>query len=113
MSQRDWMRAFDRSAFSAFAGVGISDTGTYRSPDGDDTAITYVYDESQMVDVGDGTPAYIRDRQIGLQLAEVSPEANGLVIGDDGRTWRLVAPTGERDDSLSYWTVAPVRDGGE
>ncbi len=35
-----------------------------------------------------------------------------LTIGDDGRTWRLVSPTGEVDDSLSWWFVAPVRSDG-
>ena len=34
------------------------------------------------------------------------------LIGDDGRTWRLVAPTGEVDDSMSWWFVAPVRSEG-
>ena len=92
---------------------GMADTGTYRSPDGDDTAITYLFDDTQFADVGEtGARVLVRERQIGLMLGEVTPVENGRVIGDDGRTWRLVAPTGEVDDSMSWWFVAPVRSEG-
>ena len=110
MSQRDWQRQFDALALPSFARIGVGDTGTYRSPDGDDTTITYLFDDTQFQDVGEtGARVLVRERQIGLMLGEVAPVENGRVIGDDGRTWRLVAPTGEVDDSMSWWFVAPVR----
>ena len=56
----------------------------------DETAITYLFDEEQMI--GAGSPesgvAAFGSRQIGIEAATVTVEANGLVIGDDGRTWR-------------------------
>lgn len=113
MTQRATLRALDADILSAFAAAGMADTGTYRAPDGDETAISYMFDDVQFADVGEaGTRAMIRERQIGLMLAEVTPVENGRVIGDDGRTWRLVAPTGEADDSMSWWFVAPMRSDG-
>lgn len=112
---RAWQRQFDAMAFPAFAGVGLGDTGTYRSPDGVETSITYLYDEEQMIDAGSpesGVAAFVRSRQIGIMAATVTVEANGLVIGDDGRTWRLTKWTGERDDSMQWWACAPVRGDG-
>lgn len=112
MSQRDWQRQFDALALPSFARIGVGDTGTYRSPDGDDTPITYLFDDVQFADVGEaGTRSLVRPRQIGLMLGEVTPVENGRVIGDDGRTWRLVSPTDEADDSMSWWFVAPDRGG--
>lgn len=110
MSQRAALQEFDAACLSAFADAGMADTGTYRSPDGDDTAITYLYDDTQFAGVGEtGARVLVRERQIGLMLGEVTPVENGRVIGDDGRTWRLVSPTGEIDDSMSWWFVAPIR----
>jgi len=110
MSQRAAFAEFDAACLADFAGNGMADTGTYRSPDGDETAITYLFDDVQFADVGEtGARVLVRERQIGLMLGEVAPVENGRVIGDDGRTWRLVAATGEVDDSMSWWFVAPVR----
>ena len=115
MGMRAWQRQFVALALPAFAGIGLGDTGTYRSPDGVETAITYLFDEEQMIDSGDsasGVAAFVRSRQIGVMAATVTVEANGLVIGDDGRTWRLTQWTGERDDSMQWWACAPVRGDG-
>ena len=110
MSQRDWQRQFDALALSSFARIGVGDTGTYRTPDGDETPITYLFDDVQFADVGEaGARVLVRERQIGLMLGEVTPVENGRVIGDDGRTWRLVSQTGEIDDSMTWWFVAPYR----
>jgi len=110
MSQRAAFQEFDAACMADLADNGMADAGTYRSPDGDDTPITYLFDDTQFADVGDaGTRVLIRERQIGLMLSEVTPVENGRVIGDDGRTWRLVSATGEVDDSMSWWFVAPVR----
>ncbi len=109
----DFLRSFDAMALPALADAGLADTGTYRSPDGDSTPVGYFFDHVTLADLGDaGTRAMVRERQIGLQLSEVTPVENGLVIGDDGRRWRLVAPTGESDDNLSWWFVAPARGDG-
>ena len=113
MSQRAAFAEFDAACMADLADNGMADTGTYRSPDGDETAITYLYDDTQFADVGEtGARVLVRERQIGLMLGEVTPVENGRVVGDDGRTWRLVAPTGEVDDSMSWWFVAPVRSEG-
>ena len=112
---RAWQRQFDALALPAFANIGLGDTGTYRSPDGVETPITYYYDEEQMIDAGSpesGVAAFVRSRQIGIMAATVTVEANGIVIGDDGRSWRLTKPTGERDDSMQWWACAPVRGDG-
>jgi hypothetical protein len=114
MSQRAAFQEFDAACMADFADNGMADTGDYVSPDGDATEdITYFYDDTQFQDVGEsGARMLVRERQIGLMLSEVTPVENGRVIGDDGRTWRLVAPTGEVDDSMSWWFVAPVRSDG-
>ena len=62
-----------------------------------------------MIDAGSpesGVAAFVRSRQIGIEAATVTVEANGLVIGDDGRSWRLTKWTGERDDSMQWWACA-------
>lgn len=115
MSQRATLRALDADMVAAFADCGMADTGTYRSPDGVETSITYLFDEEQMIDAGSpesGVAAFVRARQIGIEAASVTVEANGLVIGDDGRSWRLTQWTGERDDSMQWWACAPVRSDG-
>lgn len=113
MTQRATLQALDADILSAFAAAGMGDSGTYRSPDGDETPVSYLFDDVQFADVGEaGARAMVRERKIGLMLSEVTPVENGRVIGDDGRTWRLVAPTSESDDSMSWWFVAPVRSDG-
>lgn len=113
MTQRATLRALDADILSAFAAAGMADTGSYVSPDGDETPVSYLFDDTQFADVGEaGARVMVRERQIGLMLSEVTPVENGRVIGDDGRTWRLVAPTSESDDSMSWWFVAPMRSDG-
>lgn len=113
MTQRTTLRALDADILSAFAAAGMGDTGTYRSPDGDETPVSYLFDYVQLTDVGDaGARSMLPERQIGLMLSEVTPVENAMVIGADGRTWRLVATTSESDDSMSWWFVAPMRSDG-
>lgn len=111
MSQRAAFAEFDAACMADLADNGMADTGKYRSPDGEETpGITYLFDDVQFADVGEaGARVLVRERQIGLMLGEVTPVENGRVIGDDGRTWRLVSQTGEVDDSMTWWFVAPYR----
>lgn len=110
--------AFDARFVAACIAAGtVMDgyAGIYRTPDGDETPINYLFDEERMIDSGSpeaGVSAYVRSRQIGLQLAEVAPAAGGVVVGSDGRRWRLTQLTGERDDSMQWWACAPVRGDG-
>jgi hypothetical protein len=113
MTQRATLRAIDADIFGAFAAAGMADTGSYVSPDGEVTdGITYTYDDVSLIDSGEGgVRAVGRQREITLQLSEVSPVERGVVIGDDGSSWRLVGLI-EDDQSMSRWAVAPVRGEG-
>lgn len=118
MSQRTTLRQLDAEAFAAFAGAGMGDSGTYRSPDGDTVAITYLYDDQPLIESGEaGTRLAGRSREITLLLQEfedagLEPAQGGLVIGDDGRRWRL-GPMVDADDSAVRFAVSLALGDGE
>lgn len=111
MSQKTSIRELDSLAFADFLAEGLADSGTYTSPDGVETDITYLLDHQQPIDGEFGGRTFGRQREITLQLAQVTPEEGGIIDGDDGTRWILQSLIDE-DESTSRWVVAPKRSEG-
>lgn len=111
MSQKTSIRELDSLAFADFLADGLADSGTYTSPDGGGVEITYLLDHQQPIEAEFGGRTFGRQREITLQLAQVTPEEGGIIDGDDGTRWVLQSPI-EEDESTARWVVCPKRSDG-
>jgi len=104
MSQRDFLRAFDASAFAAFRDAGVADDALYMPPGGGAAVPCVVLVDRGLREFGDdGASVATRYVRIEFQLAEVQPTRGGKVIVD-GETFVLDADE-DKDESASRWVV--------
>jgi hypothetical protein len=108
MSQRNFLRDFDTTAFEAFLGAGLADEALYTPLGGPAAVACQVLVDRDVRDYGDdaaqvGT-AYTL---ITFQRRQVTPRRGGsVVVGPSGDTQRFILDKEvKRDESMSRWVV--------
>lgn len=107
MSQKAFLRAFDRAAIGSFTAAGMADAAQYTAPGVGAVPVScgVMVDRGTQVWGDDGTPVALGEISIAFQRAEVDPVKGGIVVVD-GDTYRLTDKL--RDDaSLVRWLVVP------
>lgn len=107
MSQKAFLRAFDRAAIGSFMAAGMADAAQYTAPGVGAVPVScgVMVDRGTQVWGDDASPVALGEISIAFQRSQVTPERGGTVVVD-GDTYRLTDKL--RDDaSLVRWLVVP------
>ncbi|WP_372165363.1 hypothetical protein [Xanthomonas euvesicatoria] len=104
MNQREFMQAFDATAFAAFADVGLADGARYQAPGATETVRCTVQIDRDVRDFGsDLAPVSTGYTLVTLQRAEVQPAKRGRVLLDSETL--VLAERVREDESVSQWVA--------
>ncbi|KIJ00481.1 hypothetical protein ST27_10330 [Xanthomonas phaseoli pv. phaseoli] len=103
MSQRDFLRRFDASAFSVFKDAGLADGAVYTAPGGAQLPCTVTIDRD-VADFGDDeAPVSAPQTLVTFQRSEVEPvRLARLALNDEVF---VLDRRIRQDESISQWVV--------